>query len=151
MDSRQPKFAEEFAPMVERFIARHIPVQVIFVEADDATLLRRYSETRRPHHLSQDSPEEGIQLERDLLAPIRALATGVLDTSNLNLSDMRLLVGAMLPQLPTRRTAIRLLSFGFKKGLPVDADVILDARFLPNPYYVEDLKKLTGKIGRAHV
>jgi UPF0042 nucleotide-binding protein len=145
MDSRQPKFAQEFEPMVERLQARQVPVQIIFVEADDATLLRRYSETRRPHHLAQDTPEEGIHLERALLAPIRALATGVLDTSNLNLSDMRMLVGAMLPQLPTRHTAIRLLSFGFKRGLPVDADVILDARFLPNPYYVEDLKKLSGQ------
>ena len=146
MDSRQAEFALEFGPLLERLQRGSIPVQVVFIEADDAALLRRFSETRRPHHLALlGTAEDGIQRERELLAPIRALATTVLNTSQLTLSDLRLQILNLVPQLPTRYTAVRLLSFGFKRGVPADADVILDARFLPNPYYVEALKPLTGR------
>ncbi|BDU69626.1 nucleotide-binding protein [Geothrix oryzae] len=146
MDSRHPDFAAEFGPLLERLQAENIPVQVVFLEADDEALLRRYSETRRPHHLALlGSAGEGIRRERELLAPIRAMATTILDTSHLNLSELRQRVATLMPALPTRNTAVRLLSFGFKRGVPADADVILDARFLPNPYYVEALKPLTGR------
>lgn len=146
MDSRQVEFAHEFGPLLERLNASNMPVQVVFVEAEDSALLRRYSETRRPHHLALlGSAGEGIQRERELLAPIRALATTILDTTGLSLADLRQRVAALVPQLPTRSTAVRLLSFGFKRGVPQDADVVLDARFLPNPYYVEALKPLTGQ------
>lgn len=146
MDSRHPDFAAEFGPLLERLQAENIPVQVVFLEADDEALLRRYSETRRPHHLALlGSAGEGIRRERELLAPIRAMATTILDTSHLNLSELRQRVATLMPALPTRNTAVRLLSFGFKRGVPADADVMLDARFLPNPYYVEALKPLTGR------
>jgi len=145
MDSRQAEFAQEFGPLLERLRASNVPVQVVFVEADDSALLRRYSETRRPHHFALlGTAGEGIQRERELLAPIRALATTILDTTSLSLSELRQRIAALVPQVPTRNTAVRLLSFGFKRGVPADADVILDARFLPNPYYVEALKPLTG-------
>ena len=146
MDSRQADFASEFGPLLERLRIGNTPVQVVFVEASDDILLRRYSETRRPHHLALlGTAGEGIRRERELLAPIRALATTILDTSHLSLSELRLRIAALVPHLPTRHTAVRLLSFGFKRGVPADADVILDARFLPNPYYVEALKPLNGK------
>lgn len=146
MDCRQPEFAQEFEPLLERLQGGSIPVHVVFVEADEDVLLRRYSETRRPHHLALlGTAGEGIRRERELLAPIRALATTILDTSHMSLSDMRLRIAALVPQVTTRQTAIRLLSFGYKRGIPADADVILDARFLPNPYYVEALKPLTGR------
>lgn len=146
MDSRQAEFTEEFAPLLERLQAGNIPVQVVFVEAGDEALLRRYSETRRPHHLALlGTAGEGIRRERELLAPIRALATTILDTSHLSLSELRLRIAALVPQVPSRTTAVRLLSFGYKRGIPADADVILDARFLPNPFYVEALKPLTGR------
>ena len=146
MDSRQADFASEFGPLLERLRIGNTPVQVVFVEASDDILLRRYSETRRPHHLALlGTAGEGIRRERELLAPIRALATTILDTSHLSLSELRLRIAALVPHLPTRNTAVRLLSFGFKRGVPADADVILDARFLPNPYYVEALKPLSGK------
>ena len=145
MDSRQGEFASEFPALLERLGQDHPALQVVFVEADEAVLLRRFSETRRPHHLSKDgSAADGIRTERELLAPIRALATLVLDTSQLTLSDLRQRLGALVPELPGRHTAVRLLSFGFKRGVPADADVILDARFLPNPFYVEALKPLNG-------
>jgi UPF0042 nucleotide-binding protein len=146
MDSRQVEFAQEFGPLLERLRSSNIPVQVVFVEAVDEVLLRRFSETRRPHHLALlGTAGEGIHRERELLAPIRAMATTILDTSHLSLSELRLRIAALVPQLPTRTTAVRLLSFGFKRGVPADVDVILDARFLPNPYYVEALKPLTGR------
>lgn len=146
MDSRQPDFAQEFGPLLERLQLGSIPVQVVFVEAQEEVLLRRFSETRRPHHLALlGTAGEGIRSERELLAPIRALATTILDTSQLSLSELRLRIAALVPQLPTRHTAVRLLSFGYKRGNPADADVILDARFLPNPYYVEALKPLSGR------
>ena len=146
MDSRQAEFVQEFAPLLDRLNRGQIPVQVVFVEAADDVLLRRYSETRRPHHLALlGTAEEGVRRERELLAPIRALATTILDTSHLSLSELRLRIAALVPQVPTRSTAVRLLSFGFKRGVPADADVILDARFLPNPFYVEVLKPLTGR------
>jgi UPF0042 nucleotide-binding protein len=146
MDSRQPEFTQEFGPLLERLRTGNVPVQVVFVEAEDKALLRRYSETRRPHHLALlGSAGEGIERERQILAPIRAMATTILDTSGLSLSELRQRIAALVPQLPTRSTAVRLLSFGFKRGVPADADVVLDARFLPNPYYVEALKPLTGR------
>ena len=146
MDSRQEDFVQDFGPLLERLQDGSIPVQIIFVEADDGALRRRYSETRRPHHLALlGSAEEGIQREREILAPIRAQATIILDTSQLSLSELRQRLASLLPELPARGTAIRLLSFGFKRGVPPDADVVLDARFLPNPFYVEALKPLTGK------
>jgi len=146
MDSRQADFAQEFGPLLDRLNASNVAVQVVFVEASEEILLRRFSETRRPHHLALlGTAGEGIQRERELLAPIRALATTILDTSQLSLSELRLRIAALVPQVPTRSTAVRLLSFGFKRGVPADADVILDARFLPNPFYVEALKPLTGR------
>ena len=132
--------------MLERLNQGDVTVQVVFVEAAEDVLLRRFSETRRPHHLALlGTAEEGIRRERELLAPIRALATVILDTSHLSLTELRLRIAALVPQVPTRNTAVRLLSFGFKRGIPADADVILDARFLPNPFYVEALKPLTGR------
>ena len=146
MDSRQAEFVQEFEPLLERLNLGNVPVQVVFVEAAEEVLLRRFSETRRPHHLAMlGTAEEGVRREREMLAPIRALATTILDTSHLSLSELRLRVAALVPHLPTRNTAVRLLSFGYKRGLPADADVVLDARFLPNPYYVEALKSLSGR------
>ena len=146
MDSRQAEFVQEFGPLLERLNLGHVSVQVIFVEAAEEVLLRRFSESRRPHHLAMlGTAEEGVRREREMLAPIRALATTVLDTSQLSLSELRLRIAKLVPQAPTRSTAVRLLSFGFKRGVPADTDVVLDARFLPNPFYVEALKPLTGR------
>ena len=146
MDTRQEGFVPEFRPMLERLNQRNVTVQVVFVEAAEDVMLRRFSETRRPHHLAPSgTAEEGIRMERELLAPIRALATVILDTSHLSLTELRLRIATLVPQVPTRNTSVRLLSFGFKRGVPADVDVILDARFLPNPYYVEALKGLTGR------
>ena len=148
MDSRHEDFAAEFEPFVKSFQARSQPIQVVFLEASDEVLLRRYSETRRVHHLASRhglSLTEAIQRERSLLAPIRELASAVLDTSGLSLGEMRTRLGQALQLEKGTGSQVRLLSFGFKYGAPADADIILDARFLPNPYYVAGLRDLTGR------
>ncbi len=146
MDNRHEGFAQELGPLLDRLAQRGCPVQVIFAEAEDEVLLRRYSESRRPHHLAPDGDlAAGFAKERVLLAPLKQRATLVLDTSRLTLSQLRQRLSQALPQLPALLTTLRLCSFGFKHGLPADADVVLDARFLPNPFYHPELKFLTGK------
>ena len=147
VDSRHEDFSSEFGPTVRRLQKGDHPIQIIFLEADDGVLLRRYSETRRVHHLAQDgaSVAEAIKRERALLAPIRDQATAVLDTSRLSLAEMRQRLEELLPAAKTQDIRVRLQSFGYKFGVPHDADVVLDARFLPNPYYLTQLRDLTGK------
>ena len=146
MDNRHPEFAEEVPALVDRLLDSSIPVYVVFVEAEDDILLRRFSESRRPHYLAKEGGLlEAIQAERRSLAPIRAMATAILDTSSLTLSQLRKRIQELLPDLPMEGTTLRLISFGFKHGLPPESDMVLDARFLPNPHYVTELKPLTGK------
>lgn len=146
MDNRHSDFGDEFLPLLERLQEGSIPVYTVFVEADDAVLVRRFSETRRPHFLAGDGDvRSAITAERTLLAPIRAQASAILNTSQLTLSQLRQRIADLLPDLPMAGTTLRLVSFGFKHGIPSDADMVLDARFLPNPHYIAELKPLTGK------
>lgn len=128
-------------------------LHVLFVDASDETILRRFSETRRPHALARSgkmggaaSVLEGVTLERERLAPLRARATRVVDTTTLSVHDLR---RAVLNQFgpasgAIERMGVRILSFGFKYGPPVDADLVFDVRFLKNPYFVPELKRLPG-------
>lgn len=147
MDNRHKEFATEFGPLVERLMDSSIPVYVVFVEADDDALIRRFSESRRPHFLAGENGlvAEAIQKERELLAPVRSMATAIINTTHLTLSRLRQRIQELLPELPVQGTTLRLLSFGFKFGIPEDADMVLDARFLPNPHYVKELRLLSGK------
>ena len=146
MDNRHEGFALEFGPLLDRLEGRGCPAQVIFADAEDEVLLRRYSESRRPHHLAPDGNlGAGFSRERLLLAPLKARATLVIDTSHLTLSQLRQRLSLLVPDLPGLLTTLRLCSFGYKHGLPPDADLVLDARFLPNPFYLAELKILTGK------
>ena len=129
-------------------------LQVLFLDASDETLLRRFSESRRPHPLSAESGHEGalavldgVRIERERLAPLRASATRVVDTTNTSVHELRrLLVAHFGPASGgAPRMVTRLVSFGFKYGTPVDADLVLDVRFLDNPYFVPELKRLTGQ------
>jgi UPF0042 nucleotide-binding protein len=128
-------------------------LQVLFLDANDETLLRRFSETRRPHPLSAQSGHEGalavldgVRIERERLAPLRASATRVIDTTNTSVHDLRRLMVAHFGPASggAPRMVTRIVSFGFKYGTPVDADVVLDVRFLDNPYFVPGLRGLTG-------
>ena len=147
LDNRYPGFASEFLPVLDRLGDGHIGLCLLFVEADDATLLRRFSESRRPHFLAsrEGSLTRAIARERELVAPLRKRSNAVLNTSRLTLSQLRQKLAELLPDLPAQGTALRLLSFGFKYGLPPEADMVWDARFLPNPHYVEELRPLTGR------
>ena len=146
MDNRHGEFVDEFMPLLQRLQDGSIPAYTVFVEADEATLVRRFSESRRPHFLAGDGDvAAAISKEQHLLAPIRAQASAILNTSRLTLSQLRQRISELLPDLPMQGTTLRLVSFGFKFGIPTDADMVLDARFLPNPHYVAELKPLTGK------
>jgi len=146
MDSRHTEFPTEAGELIGRLRGRGIALQLLFLEAADEVLLCRFSETRRPHPMAgEGSVADGIARERKLLEPVRAQATLILDSSRLTLSQLRARLKELLPDLPEQGTSLRLLSFGYKHGLPAEADVVLDARFLPNPYYRPDLRPLTGK------
>lgn len=122
-----------------------LTVSLWFLEASDATLVRRFSETRRPHPLSPDrSVSESIAQERELLAPIRELADQILDTSALNIHDLRKHAYTLFGEQEAR-PLILLVSFGFKFGVPSESDLVFDVRFLPNPHFVPHLKALSGE------
>jgi UPF0042 nucleotide-binding protein len=128
-------------------------VQVLFLDASDERLLHRFSESRRPHPLSAESGHEGalavldgVRIERERLAPLRAGATRVIDTTNTSVHELRRILVAHFGPASGEgpRMVTRIVSFGFKYGTPVDADLVLDVRFLENPYFVPELKPLTG-------
>lgn len=120
--------------------------RVIFVEADDSTLVRRYKESRRPHPASRDGDVlSAIQKERGDLADLRARADVVVDTSGLSAAELRLRFGALAgSESSLGRLTVSVISFGFKHGVPLDVDMLLDVRFLPNPHYDPELRPLTG-------
>jgi len=122
-------------------------VRVVFLDASDEVLVRRFSESRRPHPLAPlGSALEGIRAERGLLAHIRERADLVIDTTNFTVHEFRKLLATSFLDLPApQKTALSLVSFGYKYGLPVDADLVFDARCLPNPYFVEALQSRTGR------
>ena len=121
-------------------------IQVLFFDASDDVLLRRFSETRRPHPLSgQGSIQDGISRERKALESIRALADKVIDTSDFNVHQLKREMEQQFCQAPSaRRMMLFLTSFGYKFGIPHDTDIILDVRFLPNPYFVNELRGKSG-------
>jgi UPF0042 nucleotide-binding protein len=138
-------------PRLLESLRRRLPVTVIFLEASDSALLRRFSETRRPHPLGGDLPvREGIRRERALLEPIRALADLVLDTTRFTPHELRRLVTERFAGAARRRRLlVSLVSFGYRYGVPPDADLVFDVRFLPNPNFVPAYKPLTGKDRRV--
>ena len=121
-------------------------VQVVFFDASDDVLLRRFSETRRPHPLAgEGSIQDGISLEREALQSIRALADKVIDTSDFNVHQLKREMEQQFCQAPqARRMSLFFTSFGYKFGIPHDTDMILDVRFLPNPYFVNELRPRSG-------
>jgi UPF0042 nucleotide-binding protein len=135
-------------PEIYRKIRNNVAVRLIFLEADDDALMRRFSETRRPHPLSTgDQPiGESIRKERETLAPIRALAEISINTSKFNVHELRDFIKQKFSgEGEPSKILIYITSFGFRHGLPPDCDLVFDVRFLPNPNYIPKFKKLTGK------
>jgi UPF0042 nucleotide-binding protein len=148
VDVREGSFLREF-PRIYRKLrtARALDPTLIFLEANQPTLLRRFSETRRPHPLAPDrSVTEGIREERSKLNAIRGMADVVVDTSNLTVHELRDVFMRMSRGKRQRNEmVVNLVSFGYKHGVPMDADLVFDVRCLPNPHFVERLRRLTGR------
>jgi RNase adapter protein RapZ len=147
-DVRESGFLKEF-PKVYRKLKSTSGVEprLIFLEATHSVLVRRFSETRRPHPLAPDrSVAEGIDEERRKMAPIRSLADLIIDTSNLTVHELRdVFVRMAQHDRPRSEMVVNLVSFGFKHGAPLDADLVFDVRCLPNPHFVDRLRPLTGR------
>ncbi|WP_295783051.1 RNase adapter RapZ [uncultured Microbacterium sp.] len=125
-------------------------VRTVFLDASDAVLVRRFEAVRRPHPLQGEGTIlDGIRRERDRLAPMREAADVVIDTSALNVHQLSLRTVALFGEEGAARHTVTLMSFGFKYGLPPDVDLVADMRFLPNPFWSEDLRALTGEDSRV--
>ncbi|HEY6359642.1 MAG TPA: RNase adapter RapZ [Vicinamibacterales bacterium] len=149
VDVREREFVANFPRMFRRLRATPgVAPTLIFLEASDPALVRRFSETRRPHPLAPDrSVSEGIADEREHLKAIRRMADLILDTSNLTVHELRDIFMRMSREGGSGRAemVVNLVSFGYKQGVPVDADLVFDVRCLPNPHFVDKLRKLTGR------
>lgn len=146
VDSRTREFLDQVPRALDEVRGRGHRVEMLYLEAGDDTLVRRFSETRRPHPLAEGSDIAGaIARERELLATLRAHADRVIDTSPYTAQQLRRELRAIFAcEGQTGRLQVALVSFGYKFGLPADADLVWDVRFLPNPFYVEELRPLTG-------
>jgi UPF0042 nucleotide-binding protein len=133
-------------PEILKSVRKLLPTRVVFLDAQDAVLVRRYSETRRPHPLGRlETVSRSIVEERQLLDPIRNVADTLIDTSNFNVHELRAhILDRFGMEEQTKRLLVSCLSFGFKNGVPLDADMVFDVRFLPNPHFVPEFRKLTG-------
>jgi UPF0042 nucleotide-binding protein len=146
MDIRGRDFLKGFEKIFQEIDDAGHAVEIIFFDATDEVLIRRFSETRRRHPaLESGSVPEGIRYEREQLAGLRRLATLVIDTSELNVHQLREMVLARVKgESGSRRMTIHLQSFGYRYGIPLESDLVMDVRFLPNPHFVPELKPFTG-------
>jgi RNase adapter protein RapZ len=144
VDARSGNFLEGVASVFADLRARGHSVEVLFLEASDEILIRRFSETRRRHPLSDTDIRAGVAAERRTLAGLRQEASAVVDTGGLNVHVLRGLIQERYGR-GEGELAVTLLSFGFKHGIPSEADVVLDVRFLPNPFFVPQLSALSGE------
>jgi UPF0042 nucleotide-binding protein len=134
-------------PDILKDVRKLLPTRVVFLDAQDAVLVRRYSETRRPHPLRRsETVSRSIVEERQLLDPIRNVADALIDTSNFNVHELRAHIQSRFGEEERKpQLLVSCLSFGFKNGVPLDADIVFDVRFLPNPHFVPEFRKRTGK------
>jgi RNase adapter protein RapZ len=145
IDVRERRFLHDFPHVFDELRAAGAEPEVIYLDASDDVLVRRFSETRRPHPAAEGgSVADGIRREREALRELRALATRIIDTSAFTVHELRAALRALLETADTGTMTISLVSFGYKHGLPSDADLALDCRFLPNPFFVEELRPKTG-------
>ncbi len=145
IDARERRFLADFPRVLDELRGSGVRVEVLYLEAEDAVLQRRFSETRRPHPAADGgTPLDGIRREREMLRGIRELADRIIDTGAFSVHDLRAVLRALLAA-PTQGTmTISLVSFGYKHGTPTDADVVVDGRFLTNPFFVEEFRHRVG-------
>lgn len=147
VDIRGGEFFDELMHVLGEMDREAVMAEVLFLEAADATLIQRYKETRRRHPLApQGRISEGIRLERDRLEYVRGRATHIIDTSNLTTQQLKERITELYGgESEQAKLSVNVVSFGFKHGIPLDADMVFDVRFLPNPFYVEPLRCKTGE------
>ncbi|MEW6457294.1 MAG: RNase adapter RapZ [Acidobacteriota bacterium] len=147
-DIREKDFVKDFPEVFKALRkSKKYNIKLIFLEANDDLLIRRFKETRRPHPLSENIPLKiGVKKEKELLKKIKEMADEIIDTSSLTVPQLREFVRDKFgTKTDQKKMMIHLISFGYKWGIPFDSDLVLDVRFLPNPFYKEKLKYLSGK------
>jgi UPF0042 nucleotide-binding protein len=145
VDVREGMRLDRF-PSILNKVGKVLDTKVVFLEASEDALVRRFSETRRPHPMGRQTVIQGIRAERKRLDPIRNVADIVLDTTKFNVHELRAHINAQFERgAESKGLTISSTSFGFKNGVPADADLVFDVRFLPNPHFVPEFRKLTGK------
>jgi UPF0042 nucleotide-binding protein len=145
IDVRERHFLDQCPSVFEELRTRGVALEVLYLEASDDVLLRRFSETRRPHPAADGgSLADGIRREREKLRGLREASDRIVDTSALTVHELRAALRDLLERTGTGAMTVALLSFGYKYGLPTDADLVLDCRFLPNPFFVEELRHRIG-------
>ena len=145
VDAREGAQLEKLPPLLKHLKKDH-PITLVYIEANEDALLRRYSETRRPHPLGKNSSvRESLSRERALMEPIRKLADVVIETTQFNVHELRHFVTERFKNPDKRPILVSVVSFGYRYGVPSDADLVLDVRFLPNPHFVPRLRPFTGK------
>ena len=151
VDTRSRSLFAQLSSVMSDLALRIGSVTIVFLEATDESLVRRFESSRRPHPLQNDEGAldhrivDGLVREREILGDIRAVADLVIDTTSLNVHDLRRRIEAAFDSDGESDFHITVLSFGFKYGIPVDADMVADVRFLPNPYWEEEVRQLTGR------
>lgn len=147
VDVREREFLKEFTIVLKEMTDSGYNAELVYLEASDDALLRRFSETRRRHPLSEgESSLDGIKRERDMLFPVKKAATKIIDTSGYNVHQLKEIIRDYFSgPLSHEKMVMHLVSFSYRYGIPLDADIIMDVRFLPNPYFVEGLKDLDGR------
>ncbi|MFA5975886.1 MAG: RNase adapter RapZ [Elusimicrobiota bacterium] len=144
IDIREGGFLRDFMAAISALKQQGVACRILFLDADDRTLIRRFSETRRRHPLG-NSVRKGISEERRRLLKIKEIADKIIDTSNMTLADLKMTLSGILERRRSNEMQISIVSFGYKYGLPVDVDIIWDVRFMPNPNYQKHLRPKTGR------
>ena len=145
VDAREGQQLDKLPPLL-RHLKKDHPITLVFIDAAEDALLRRYSETRRPHPLGKKfSVRESLTHERALMEPIRKLADVVIDTTKFNVHELRHFITERFKNPDRSPMLVSLVSFGYKYGVPTDADLVFDVRFLPNPHFVPRLREYTGR------
>jgi RNase adapter protein RapZ len=147
MDLRERSFLEKYNRIFTRLKEKGYKIEILFLDSTDDSLLHRFSETRRTHPLSEKgSIRDGILLEREKLSSLKKMADRIIDTTSTNVHQLKDIVQRhYLPSSGHKKMIMNVISFGYRYGLPADADLVFDVRFLPNPYFIEELKEFDGQ------
>ena len=150
VDTRSREFFDNLVQILEDMDKKNLDYEMLFMDASDDAIIRRYKETRRRHPMAPSSRiSDGVAKERARLESVRGKATYLIDTSNLSKAELRDKIKLLFGKSESSSMNISILSFGFKYGMPMDADIVLDVRFLPNPFYIENLRHKSGSVAEV--